>query len=128
MIVNQPDDALGILEFVKVDLPLKRSVEADFNHPLRLIQHNEQAVSPGVVRQPGGVGFHPLDDDRPLGQRVLIEAQRLLRLAKRLAKQKKRCHENRFHPKKAAIYTAILPLSPKSYNETSRTDIRIELR
>ena len=98
MVVAQPDNALGILKLVQVDLPLERSVEADLDHPLWLIQHDEQTVATGVVSQTRGVRLHPLDDDRPLGQRILVEGKRLLRLAKRLAKQQQRSHKKRSHP------------------------------
>ena len=83
----QPHDALGVLELVEVDLALEGTVEAKLNNPLGRVEHDEQAVAPGVVGEAGGILADAPDDHRPLGQGILVEARRLLRLAKRLAKQ-----------------------------------------
>ena len=68
-------------------LRLREPSRIYLDDPLGRVEHDEQAVAPGVVGEAGGILADAPDDHRPLGQGVLVEARRLLRLAKRLAKQ-----------------------------------------
>ena len=86
-VFTKPHNALGVLKLVEVDFAFEGAVEPKLDDSLRRVEHDEQAVAPGVVSEAGGILADAPDDHRPLGQGVLVEARRQLRLAKRLAKQ-----------------------------------------